>query len=361
MQKISYSKTHNPEFYKTLQQRVRAYFRENNKTKFANTNMKIKTVFMLVLYIFPFIAITTIADNRWVIMGLWFLMGIGMAGIGLSIMHDANHGAYSKNDRVNKYLGLLLYLLGGSDVNWRIQHNILHHTYTNVTGIDEDLNPGNILRFSPHTKWRSFHKFQVYYAWFFYGLMTFAWALIKDYRQAYRYHRMDLTKTQGITYQNLLFKIILSKILYFSIILVLPFLFSPVEWWFTLLCFFLMHFVCGIILSLIFQPAHVVPTSNYPVPENSGQIDADWAVSQLYNTSNFAPKSRFFSWYVGGLNFQIEHHLFPNICHVHYPQLSEIVKKTAQEFQLPYFSEKTFFHALRSHFQMLKQLSCKPQ
>ena len=117
-----------------------------------------------------------------------------------------------------------------------------------------------------------------------------------------------------------------------------------------------MQFICGFILGIIFQPAHVVPTSNYPMPDKSGDIEADCAVSQMYNTANFAHESRLFSWYVGGLNYQVEHHLFPNICHIHYRKISEIVKSTAEEFEVPYHSYATFIGALKEHTKMLYDL-----
>lgn len=353
---ITFSKTHNADFYKTLQQRVRAYFKDNNKSKHANATMVIKTIAMISFYLLPFLAILTFAENIWLIAGLWLMMGFGMAGVGLSIMHDANHGAYSKNQNVNKILGGLITFLGGSGVNWRIQHNVLHHTYTNVTGMDEDIDPGVVLRFSPHAERRKMHRFQHVYAWFFYGLMTLMWCTVKDYKQAARYSKMDLMKTQQTSYRKLMIELVVSKLAYFAVFLVLPMILSPISPWVTLSFFVMMHFVCGLILAMIFQPAHVVPSSNYPVPDESGNIEADWAVSQLFNTTNFAPKAKLFSWYVGGLNFQIEHHLFPNVCHVHYDKLSKIVSETAQEFNLPYISQKTFYGALREHTRMLRDL-----
>lgn len=353
---ITFSKSHNVEFYKTLQQRVREYFKENQKSRFANTNMVIKTIFMLALYIVPFISLITWVESWWLGFAMWIIMGLGMAGIGLSVMHDANHGAYSKNKFMNQLISQVMIILGGSDVNWRIQHNVLHHTYTNVTGMDEDINPGKVMRFDPHKERLPMHKYQHIYAWFFYGLMTLMWCTVKDYRQAIRYRKMDLIKTQGTTFSKVLSLIFLTKVLYFALFLALPMYFSSMPWWLTLIAFVVMHYICGLILAMIFQPAHVVPTSTYPVPDESGNIEADWAVNQLYNTANFAPKAKLFSWYVGGLNYQVEHHLFPNICHVHYSKISKIVKETAEEFNLPYFSQKTFWGALREHTLMLKNL-----
>lgn len=357
---ITFESNTNTEFYKTLQQRVREYFKENNISRFGNTGMVIKTIFMISLYIVPFILINTVFTGSVLLTILsWIVMGFGMAGVGLSIMHDANHGAYSKNDTVNKLLSFVINGVGGSDVNWRIQHNVLHHTYTNVTGYDEDIDPGKVMRFTPRAERLKIHRFQHIYAWFFYGMMTLMWCTAKDFIQAARFKRQDLLKTQNITYSRLVRNIIITKILYFSVIFGLPFTFSVLPWYGTVLCFLFMHFIAGVTLAAIFQPAHVVPTSTYPMPNDSGVVEADWAVNQLYNTANFAPKSTWFSWYVGGLNFQVEHHLFPNISHVHYKKLSEIVKKTAGEFNLPYYSYKTFFGAIKEHTKMLHDLGTK--
>lgn len=353
---IKFARNHNEEFYKVLRQRVNEYFKENNITRYANAMMVFKTIFMFTLYFTPFVLMLTVVENYWLFFGMWVLMGFGMAGIGLSVMHDANHGAYSNKESVNTIVGSILYFLGGCDVNWRIQHNILHHTYTNITGFDEDINPGPVMRFTPHEKRRVLHKYQHIYAYFLYGMMTLMWFVTKDYKQAARYQRMGLIGTQKLTYSKLMIRIVVSKVLYAAMIFGLPIWLSPAPWYFTILGFLVMQFIAGFILGIIFQPAHVVPTSDYPMPDNSGNIDADWAVSQLYNTANFAPGAKLFSWYVGGLNYQVEHHLFPNICHVHYSEISKIVKDTAEEYNLPYHSYKTFGQALSDHTKMLYQL-----
>jgi len=353
---IKFAKNHNEEFYKVLRQRVNEHFKSNKITRYANSKMVVKTIFMFALYFVPLTLLLTVAESNLFIMSIWILMGFGMAGIGLSVMHDANHGAYSPNEKINKFVGYIIFFVGGDDVNWRIQHNILHHTYTNVTGMDEDINPGAVMRFSPHEKRRKLHKFQHIYAWFLYGLMTFMWFVSKDYKQAIRYEKMGLTATQKLSFRKHMTIIIIAKICYGIITIALPLIFSPAAWWFTLIGWFVMQFITGLTLGAIFQPAHVVPTSDYPVPDESGNINADWAVNQLYNTANFAPGAKLFSWYVGGLNYQVEHHLFPNICHIHYSKISKIVKETALEYNLPYHSYKTFYGALADHTRMLYRL-----
>ena len=180
---IKFARNHNEEFYKVLRQRVNEYFKEKNITRYANSKMVFKTIFMFLLYFVPFTLLLTVATETWMIFVMWILMGFGMAGIGLSVMHDANHGAYSNKENVNTLVGSILYFLGGCDVNWRIQHNILHHTYTNVTGFDEDINPGPVMRFTPHEERKPMHKYQHIYAYFLYCLMTLVWCTTKDYKQ----------------------------------------------------------------------------------------------------------------------------------------------------------------------------------
>ena len=357
MQSIKFNNSHKADFFRELNKRVNSYFKENNISKFANTEMKVKTIFMLSLYFVPFaVLLFGSLTNTWLIVLMWMLMGLGMSGIGLSVMHDANHGAYSKKKWVNKLLGYTSNFLGANDMNWRIQHNVLHHSYTNIEGMDEDINIGFIMRFSPNQKRRKLHRFQLYYAWFLYGFLTMNWFVAKDFAQLKNYKKRDLLKGENRSYTGAFFEILGLKISYVLLTLILPMYILSIPWWGVLLCFMLMHFICGMILSLIFQPAHVLNETDFFDPEENGDMENNWAIHQMKTTANFAPKSGWFGWFVGGLNFQVEHHLFRNICHVHYKKIAKIVKETAEEFEVPYYSHRTFYHALRSHFSLLHNL-----
>jgi linoleoyl-CoA desaturase len=348
--------TQKTEFVKVLRKRVNLYFKERNLSKNSNFNMVFKTIFMISIYFIPFsFIISGVVETWWVNLILWSIMGFGMAGIGMSIMHDANHGSYSKSKKINSILGYLIHLIGGSATNWKLQHNVLHHTYTNISGMDEDLDSDPLMRFSPDQKRKKFHRFQHIYAWFLYGLMTISWALDKDFLQLFRYKRKGLLNLQKINFSKALTFLIFSKIFYYGYVLVIPLIFAS-SWWTALVGFFIMHFIAGFVLAIVFQCAHVVENADYPKPQESGNMEHNWFAHQLHTTSNFAHKARLFSWYVGGLNFQVEHHLFPNICHVHYRKLSPIVKKTAEEFGLPYHTFTTFFDALSCHTRQLKKL-----
>lgn len=354
---VKFNVNDRPEFFKELRLRVNEYFKEKKISRHANTSMVLKTIFMVCLYFVPFILMVTgIVTGVWPIIGMWVLMGLGMSGIGLSIMHDANHGAYSTNRFVNGALGYLVNFLGAYHANWKIQHNVLHHSFTNVDGHDEDIAKEGIMRFSPTQERKPFYKYQIIYAPFLYGIMTIYWFVAKDIIQVIRYHEKDLLKTQGLTKTTAMAELIFNKVWYIGIFLILPMFILSIAWWQTLLGFLLMHFICGLILAFIFQPAHVINETQFYVTDETGSVENNWAIHQLLTTANFANGSGWFTWLIGGLNFQIEHHLFPHICHVHYKDLSAIVKKTAQEYNIPYHQHKSFYSALRSHFSLLHSL-----
>ncbi len=349
-------------FYDTVKARARAYFEHNNISPYANAQMWFKTAFMLALYFVPLIVmITGGVDNTWVFFGLWFLMGLGMSGIGTAVMHDANHGTYSPKKGVNRFISYILEVIGGYTENWKIQHNILHHTYTNVSGLDEDIDTMGLIRLSPNQPMKWYHRYQHLYAWFFYMIMTLYWMTAKDFFQAARYKKFDLLVKQQLSLTQAMWRIAMYKALYYSYIIVLPLIFSGMPWYFVIGGFLLMHFTSGLLLSCIFQPSHIMETSDFAIPqqaegEGKRQMENSWAVHEVENTTNFALRNRVLSWFAGGLNFQIEHHLFTNICHVHYRKLAPIVKMTAKEFGLPYHEQRTFRKALLAHASMLRKL-----
>lgn len=340
-------------FFPTLRQRVDAYFAENNLPKSGDSTMLVKSVSLLLLYIVPFIVLLALTPNLGISLGLWFVMGIGVAGVAMSVMHDANHGAFSKSKTINYLMSHSVNLLGASAYNWRLQHNILHHTYTNVVEMDEDIDDMVFMRFSPHTNVRFYHKLQWAYAFFFYGLLTLYWVTIKDFLQFSRFVKSGVNAESKEKRRTAFLKIVAFKVLYFFSILVAPTLIFGIPFWEVLLGFLLMHFVGGVILSTIFQLAHTVEGTSHPLPSETGVIENDWAIHQLNTTANFSRKSKLLSWYVGGLNFQIEHHLFPRICHIHYPAIAGIVKQTAAEYNIPYIESRTLMQAIRSHMQTL--------
>jgi linoleoyl-CoA desaturase len=326
----------------------------------ANSNMVVKTVVMLLVYTAPYVLLCLgVISSPLIAVLLYLVSGLGMGGIGMGVMHDANHGAYTKQSKMNTFLSHTLDYLGCSSALWKIQHNVLHHSYTNIHGHDEDINaPLFLFRFSPHSKRYKIQKFQHIYIWFFYGLLTLYWITAKDFIKVVDYYQKGLIRTKKEFIMGLL-KLIPFKLFYFLYALVIPMYMAPFSSVYILIGFLSMHVFAGILLSVVFQLAHVVPDMKFPQANENNEVNANWFSHQLHTTSNFSPKSKFLFWYLGGLTNQIEHHLFPNICHVHYRNLSKIVARTASDFQLPYNVNKTMFSAVSGHLRTLRLLGNK--
>lgn len=253
------------QFFNTLKERVDNYFFENNISQHANFNMVLKTVFMLCLYFVPYFLIMTQGFSQSLMWILTLVMGLGLAGIGMGVMHDANHGAYSSNPIINKLFSVSLSLVGGDNKNWKTQHNVLHHTYTNIYGHDKDIDDKGLMRLSPESKHKKFQKFQVAYVFVLYSSMTLYWTTLKDFVQYFAFIKEGHNKESGVARLKSFFTILVWKLFYWGYIIVLPTLLLDLKLWQVLLGFLSMHIVAGLLLSIVFQLAHVVEETQFPV------------------------------------------------------------------------------------------------
>lgn len=323
--------------------------------------MVIKTVVLMLAFVVPALMLNFLLLAPWAVLLLDVIMGLALAGIGMSIMHDANHGAYSKNMKVNNWLGYSLNLIGGMVFNWKLQHNVLHHTYTNVHKIDDDIADKLILRFSPHSETKKVHRFQFIYVFFFYGILTLYWFIAKDFIQFFKYRREGTNRFSKSENTKYFVSMILLKLMFFAYMIFLPIVVRGYSASLIIGGFLLMQFIAGLVLGIVFQLAHSVLEADFPMANDANIIENEWAIHQLNTTVNFARDNRILSWYVGGLNYQVEHHLFPNICHVHYPAISKIVEETAREFGVPYLDSPSLGKAFSSHMGMLKRFGYVPE
>ena len=360
MENPRFSRVSDKDFSKVLRSRVNLYFKTNNVSRKANTSMVLKTMFMLSLFFVPLIMLSTgLVTTKWLLFTLYVICGFGMSGIGMGVMHDAIHGSYSKNKTINTLLGYTHNLIGANATIWKIQHNVLHHTYTNIDHADDDINTPFFLRFSPNAKYHKSQQFQHIYIWFIYAISTLFWITAKDFVRLRRYNEMGLLNPKR-TYESELLEMIAWKLFYYSYALILPMIMVPLSWWVILLGFLCMHFVTGIMVSIVFQIAHIMPKTEFPLPNEQGLMKNEWYRHQFSTTSNFAPKSNLLFWLIGGLNYQIEHHVLPDVCHIHYKHLTKIVQETALEFGMPYHVKKSIYHAILDHGKMLRWLGKKP-
>jgi linoleoyl-CoA desaturase len=356
--KVKFNNRKDTDFVTELRSRVDEYFKERNLSTYANGAMVFKTIALLAITFVPYIMMYFFVMPIWAMLLMVIIMGVGFAGIGFSIGHDALHSAYSPKPIVNKLLGLSFNLIGANDYIWKIKHNMRHHTYTNIYKKDDDLEAGYLLRFTPDAPWEKPHRYQAVTAYLIYALLSVGWVLYFDLEKLKVYNGNGSLNPDVKHPRNEVIKLYAFKIFYILYMLVLPMILLPVAWWVVLIGFFIMHFVAGLTLSLVFQLAHVIEEVAQPVPEpETGLVDNAWAVHQMQTTANYGTRNKLLTWFVGGLNFQIEHHLFPNICSIHYPAISPIVEETAKKYNVPYFNHEGFLTALASHHRLLKRLS----
>jgi linoleoyl-CoA desaturase len=283
-------------------------------------------------------------------------LGLAMAAVGFDIQHDGGHQSYSDRRWINMLMASTLDLLGGSSYVWARKHNIVHHTYANITGHDDDIDIGFFGRLSPHQKRLGFHRLQHYYLWVLYGFLPIKWQIYDDFRDVAtgRIGGHPFRRPKGWD----LAKFVGGKLLFFSLALVVPSMLHSV--WIVLPCYVAVSFVQGLTLSIVFQLAHCVEEADFPMPQaDTGRMAAAWATHQVETSVDFARGNRLLTWFIGALNFQIEHHLFPHICHIHYPALSPLVEKTCREFQIRHTSNETLGAAVSSHFRRLRRMGAR--
>lgn len=352
--KVKFTNLHKSTFYATLRQRVDAHFEEQNLSVHANGAMWFKAIFFLGTFIFLYLMILLGSFSPTIKLGMATLLGIFGAFVGFNICHDAIHKAFSNKAYVNQSFSFLFSLIGASAYVWSICHNIVHHTYTNIAGHDEDIDvaPG-LIRFCESEPVNKVQRYQHFYAFGLYSLAMLSWVFRKDYKKFFQTKiGCQVANHPPIEYFNLFF----FKFLYYFLFIILPLIVLDLTWWQFLIGFLAMQFAQGLVLGLVFQLAHVVEGTSFPNPDEKGNIEEAWAAHQMMTTANFAIDSKIAGFLCGGLNRQVEHHLFPKICHIHYPAIGKIVKATALEFNLPYIESPTFSSALASHYRMLRKL-----
>ncbi|MDZ4794653.1 MAG: acyl-CoA desaturase [Bacteroidota bacterium] len=343
-------------FHAELKKRISDYFKQAGKASTGNFSLYFKAILLVVSFIAVYTHLVFYTPATWLAMTECIVLGGLTAAIGFNVMHDGLHGSFSRYKWVNELAGLSLNFLGANNFMWRSKHNIIHHTYTNIEGIDDDIEAKPLLRLCETQKYYKIHRFQHWYFWLAYSLLYIWWVFFTDYKKYFlgRIGPTSLTKMSigdHISFWGF-------KILHAFIFMAVPIYTLGFSTW--VIGFLIYGMFTGVVLSIVFQLAHTVEDTNFPKANvTTGRMEDEWAIHQLKTTANFATRNRLISWWVGGLNFQVEHHLFPRVSHVHYPEISKIIRKACQDFGVPYIEYPKMRLALASHITHLKNLSRK--
>lgn len=339
--------------YSELKREVNHYFEHKGLSRTGNFSLYFKATFLLLTYMATYTHLVFFTPPGWLALLECMLLGLFTAAIGFNVMHDGAHGSFSPSPKLNKLAAFTLDLLGASSFMWNTKHNIIHHAYTNIEGVDNDIEAGILLRMAPQQKRYGFHKYQHVYVWVLYGLLHIAWVFYTDYKKYFSNKVGNVALKKLKLKDHLLFWFF--KLLHVILYVALPIF--VVGFWSWLAGFLVYSFSSGLILSLVFQLAHVIEETTFPEPVMpTNRIEDEWAIHQLKTTANFATGNRFITWWVGGLNFQIEHHLFPRISHIHYPAISKIIKQTCADMGVPYIEHGTMHDAIISHVSHLRNM-----
>ncbi len=340
-------------FQSEVKRRVENYFAENRIAPTGNWKLYIKTLLILIYFVSVYTALVFFQLPEWVSLLLCVALAIGVAAIGFNVMHDGAHGSFSKSRALNDLAANTLDVLGASSYMWKTKHNVAHHTYTNVHEFDDDINVRPLLRLAPGQKRLAIHRFQHIYGIPLYGFLHVVWIVYKDFL---KYFSGKVGNTP-LRKMNMKEEMVFwgSKVSFLFFFILLPVYFHGIVLF--LIGFAVFSLCTGVFISVVFQLAHVVGEVEFLLPDKElNKMDNEWAIHQVISTANFATNSKLVTWFVGGLNFQIEHHLFPKISHVHYPAISRIVKQTCADFGIKYYEFSTTRAAVAQHISFLKRL-----
>lgn len=343
-----------PSFHTVLKSRINGYFKDAGKNTTGNLRLYSKAFFLVVGFLALYIHLVFFTPGTWWAIGECLLLSLFTSAIGFNIMHDGAHGSFSSKPWVNNLAASSLNFLGANTFMWKMKHNVIHHAYTNIDGIDDDLDAKPFLRLCETQKFLKVHKYQHFYFAFVYSLLYLFWIFVSDYKK-YFTKKVGEIPLKKMTWKDE-FAFWGFKVLHILLFIVIPIVTIGVGKW--AIGFVVYALFAGFVLSIVFQLAHTVEHTHFPVPnEETNKIDDEWAIHQLKTTANFATKNRLACWFMGGLNFQVEHHLFPKISHIHYPKINKIIKNTCKEFNVQYIEYNKVKDAVISHISYLKQLS----
>src|SRR6478736_5245092 len=336
-------------FFKTLKEKVDSYFDTTQLSRSGGLRLYLKSSVQILSAITLYVILVFFTPAWWLAIPLSVLLGINFAVLGFNVMHEGGHQSFSKHSWVNSLAGYFLNVLGGNIHFWKVKHNVNHHTFTSIDGLDSDIDAKPFLRFHPNQPRLNIHRFQHIYFFVLYGISYLAWIFYEDFVKYFRNKIAAHMKPMSLSVKEH-FIFWTTKVLYTLVFIVIPVYFVG---WQALIGFFVMTFVCGLFISIVFQLAHVVEINHFPEEK---KIVGDWALHQMSTTSNFETSNKLLSWMLGGLNFQIEHHLFPKVSHIHYARINSLVKETCKEFNIKYNEYSTMFSAMASHVNYLRKM-----
>lgn len=344
-------------FYQVLAERVNDHFIKSAKSKYGSPFFFLKVILLLSTHLFLYLLLINSSKVEISFISL-LLLGPSSILVGINIAHDAAHGAISKHKVVNNLFLFLFDLLGANSYMWKKRHVYSHHIYPNIIHNDADLKQNPMVRIFPEDNYQSYHKYQHFYAPFLYLLYTINWLFFRDFQDFYKKEIGSIRI--GTHHAPEFVKLFFCKGLYITYLIIIPSIYSSLSLPQILLGCVLMNFLASMLITIAIIPSHVAESSLFPLPDKNGVMPYSWSHHQVLTVIDFATESRLLNFFFGGFNHHVAHHLFPHVCHVHYPSITPIIKRTAEEFDLKYRHETSLRNAYLSHLKLLRNNGRKP-
>ncbi len=342
-----------PSLHSELRSRIQQYFDAKGIKQTGNYKLYSKAIILTISFVVVYTHLVFFTPPTWLALLESAIVGLIVSAIGFNVMHDGGHGSFSEKKILNKFASWSCNFLGANNFMWNMKHNIIHHTYTNIHGVDDDIEVNGLMRFAPTQEYKKIFKYQYVYFWFLYSLLYIFWVFYTDYKKYFSQKVGDVPLKKMEVKHHIDFWA--SKLFHAILFMAVPIYFCGFLPW--VVGFLVMGVVAGLTLSIVFQLAHAVPEAAFPTTiGDTAKLEDEFALHQLKTTANFSMNSKIMGWFAGGLNFQIEHHLFPKVSHIHYPEISKIVRQVCSEYNIPYLTNTTFVSAIKEHVRFLKNM-----
>ena len=311
----------------------------------------LKAIILPIFYFALYACALLYGNKALVFYSCYFLMGLLLVSIFLNIIHDAVHGTIFKNEKINAAYVYLFDLMGANSFIWKLRHIRFHHNYPNVNGWDTDIEQSSLARIFPTGGFSRLHKYQHIYLPFLYPLYLANWLLIRDFKDFFN-KRKTVRKLIDIPKREY-FKLIVFKLAFLFYMIVLPKIILTVSWTTTILAFMIMLFTASIASLMVLLSPHANTESSFPLPNEKNKFEHSWMKHMLITTNDITHDNWFTRFFMGCFNYHVVHHLFPNVNHAYYPEITALLKQKATKYDLPY-REYSLLTSLRNHYRLLK-------
>lgn len=345
------------QLYESIKLKIVQYFEQTRKTKKANLLLVVKALIFLCLIVGGYgLMITLDTKDYFFFFCYYLLFTLGSILFVVTVGHDASHQSLFKRRSANKIVGYSWNILGISKHLWEMKHHHSHHIYTNIPHKDFDIAESPLIRLNPNYNYRPYYKYQYLYAPALYLLFGVFVIYVRDFIFYYK----TLYGQPGTRFgRYFLINLLITKLGYIFISIVIPAILLPFEWWTVLATNLGCLGIGGSFLLLVLIVPHINETAAINESSTSIKNQNDWTLHQIRCTIDSSADSRLLSWLTGGLNTHLIHHLFPDICHVHYIDLTRLVRQELNERGIRY-QEKPIAISIIDHFRFLKKMGIRP-